>query len=65
MSFLRIKPLVFFLSFAIGLLFVFLTLPSPHVIIKFPSPYNIGKAFIGVNPLTQVNPFHSISENIL
>jgi len=60
MNFFRINPLVFFISFAIGLLFVIFTLPSPHIIIKFPSPYNISRAFLGVNPLVQLNPSGNI-----
>jgi len=39
----RIKPLYFFLSFAIGLLVVYIFHPAPSVVVKFPSPYNAGK----------------------
>jgi hypothetical protein len=27
-------------AFAIGILFVYLSTPDPHVVVKFPSPYN-------------------------
>lgn len=39
----NIKPLYFFMSFAIGLLLVYIFSPPPTVVIKFPSPYNAGK----------------------
>lgn len=38
----NIRPLYFFISFAIGLLLVYLIQPSPKVVVKFPSPYNAG-----------------------
>lgn len=38
-----IKPLYFFIAFAIGLLFVCFTSPPPEIVMKFPSPYNSGK----------------------
>jgi hypothetical protein len=31
----------FFISFCIGLFFVYLTKPKPHIINKFPSPDNL------------------------
>jgi hypothetical protein len=31
------------ISFAIGIFFVYISTPSPQVILKFPSPYNTGK----------------------
>lgn len=39
----KIHPLSFFLAFAIGLLFCYLTNPKPDLVLKFPSPYNAGK----------------------
>lgn len=39
----KIHPFYFLLSFAIGLLYCYLTHPKPDVIMKFPSPYNAGK----------------------
>lgn len=39
----KIKPLYFFVAFAIGLIFVYFSTPEPTVILKFPSPYNSGK----------------------
>jgi hypothetical protein len=38
----RIKPLYFFLSFAIGLFVVYIFTPPPQVVVKFPSPHNAG-----------------------
>ena len=40
---LNINPLYFFLSFAIGILIVYIITPPPEIILKFPSPYNAGK----------------------
>jgi hypothetical protein len=39
----NIRPLYFFVSFAIGLLLVYVFHPPPTVVVKFPSPYNAGK----------------------
>jgi|688.fasta_scaffold416129_2 hypothetical protein len=39
----KLNPLYFFVSFAIGLFFVYILTPPPSVIVKFPSPYNAGK----------------------
>lgn len=39
----RINLLFFFMSFAIGLLFVYIFTPPPQVVIKFPTPYNSGQ----------------------
>lgn len=38
----RIKPMYFFLSFAIGLFVVYIFNPPPQVVVKFPSPHNAG-----------------------
>ena len=39
----NISPFYFFLSFAIGILFVYIITPPPEIVLKFPSPYNAGK----------------------
>lgn len=39
--FKKIRPLYFFLSFAFGLLCVYILTPPPKVVMKFPSPYNV------------------------
>jgi hypothetical protein len=39
----KINPLYFCLSFAIGILLVYITTPPPDIVLKFPSPYNAGK----------------------
>ena len=39
----KLSPFYFFVSFAIGLFFVYILTPPPNVIVKFPSPYNAGK----------------------
>lgn len=40
---INIDPFYFFASFAIGMLLVYITTPTPDVVLKFPSPYNAGK----------------------
>lgn len=40
---LHIDPFFFFVAFAVGMLFVYLSTPPPEVVLKFPSPYNAGK----------------------
>lgn len=42
MFFNKINPFYFFLAFAIGLLFCYVTNPKPELVMKFPSPYNAG-----------------------
>jgi len=37
-----IRPLYFFIAFAIGLFLVYIFSPAPNVVVKFPSPYNAG-----------------------
>lgn len=43
MLFDKINPLWFFLAFAIGLLYCYISKPAPQIVMKFPSPYNAGK----------------------
>ena len=38
-----IDPLYFFIGLTIGLIYVYCTVPTPEVIIKFPTPQNSGK----------------------
>jgi hypothetical protein len=38
-----VNPFYFILSFAIGLFIVYIFHPPPQVVVKFPSPYNVGK----------------------
>jgi hypothetical protein len=33
----------FIAAFALGMLAVYVTAPPPEIIVKFPSPYNVGK----------------------
>lgn len=40
---LKLHPVYFFISFAIGILYCYLTTPPPDVVLKFPSPINSGK----------------------
>ncbi len=40
---LTINYFYFFLSFGIGLFFVYIMSPQPQVVMKFPTPYNAGK----------------------
>ena len=39
----KIIPLYFFIGFGIGIFYVYLTQPTPKIIIKHPTPDNIGK----------------------
>jgi hypothetical protein len=39
---LNINPLYFIISFAVGILFVYIITPPPEIVLKFPSPYNAG-----------------------
>tara|TARA_B100001057_G_C22540168_1_gene829277 strand:+ start:203 stop:439 length:237 start_codon:yes stop_codon:yes gene_type:complete len=41
--FSNIIPIYFFISFFIGLFFVYLSTPTPNIIIKYPTPDNAGK----------------------
>lgn len=40
MLFLKINPIVFIVSFIIGLIFCYIMDPSRQIIVKFPSPLN-------------------------
>ncbi len=39
----RIHPLIFFISFCIGLFFVYIFAPEPDIIYKYPTPENAHK----------------------
>jgi hypothetical protein len=39
----KLKPLFFFVAFAVGLLMCYIMAPTPEIVVKFPSPYNAGK----------------------
>ncbi len=39
----HIRPLYFFVAFAVGLLACYLLTPPPEVVVRFPSPYNAGQ----------------------
>jgi hypothetical protein len=39
----RIDPLIFFISFTIGLFMCYITNPKPNIVIKYPNPENAGK----------------------
>lgn len=43
MLFDKIQPLYFFIAFAVGILYCYISSPKPKLIMKFPSPYNAGK----------------------
>lgn len=38
-----IDPLYFLIALALGLLYTYLSVPKPLVIIKYPTPFNAGK----------------------
>jgi len=39
----KFNYLMFFLAFAVGILFVYLSTPKQKIIIKYPTPYNSNK----------------------
>lgn len=39
----RLQWPIFLIAFAIGMLYIYVSNPTPKVILKFPSPYNAGK----------------------
>lgn len=43
MFFEKIHPFYFFLAFAVGLFYCYITNPKPELVMKFPSPQNAGK----------------------
>lgn len=42
MFFEKIHPFYFFLAFAVGLFYCYITNPKPEIVMKFPSPKNVG-----------------------
>jgi hypothetical protein len=38
----KLNPFAFVAAFAVGMLFIYLTAPTPEVIVKFPTPWNAG-----------------------
>lgn len=38
----KLNPVIFFLSFCIGLFFCYITAPKPRVIYKYPNPVDNG-----------------------
>lgn len=38
----KIHPVFFILAFAAGLFACYITHPKPEIVVKFPSPYNVG-----------------------
>ena len=38
----KLNPIYFFLAFAVGLFYCYITTPSPNIVLKFPSPINAG-----------------------
>lgn len=38
-----IDPMVFLIALCVGLLYTYVTTPYPHVVIKYPTPFNAGK----------------------
>lgn len=37
------EPQYFFISFFIGILLVYISVPTPEVILRYPTPHNAGK----------------------
>jgi len=38
-----IDPLIFLISLCVGLFYTYITTPYPQIVIKYPTPYNVGK----------------------
>lgn len=38
-----IDPMVFLISLCIGLFYTYITVPYPKIVIKYPTPFNVGK----------------------
>jgi hypothetical protein len=38
-----IDPLIFLIALCLGLFYTYITAPAPHIIIKYPTPFNAGK----------------------
>ena len=38
-----IDPLVFLIALSAGLVYTYLSTPQPQIIIKYPTPFNVGK----------------------
>lgn len=40
---MQIDPVVFFVAFAVGLFYCYVSVPPPEVVYKFPNPNNAGQ----------------------
>ena len=38
-----IDPLYFLLALCLGLFYTYITAPKPRIVIKYPTPFNVGK----------------------
>ena len=38
-----VDPLLFLIALCVGLFYTYITAPKPHVVIKYPTPFNAGK----------------------
>lgn len=38
-----IDPLYFLVALAVGLLYTYMTVPEPQIVIKYPTPFNAGQ----------------------
>jgi len=39
----KFNVFAFIISFAVGILYVYISTPKPKIIIKYPTPYNVNK----------------------
>lgn len=39
----KLNVFALIISFCIGILYVYISSPTPNIVVKFPSPYNAGK----------------------
>lgn len=38
-----IDPFYFLIALCVGLLYTYVSAPPPHIVVKYPTPYNAGK----------------------
>tara|TARA_B110000261_G_scaffold161343_2_gene202600 strand:+ start:936 stop:1175 length:240 start_codon:yes stop_codon:yes gene_type:complete len=41
--FSKLNVFAFIVSFCLGIFYVYISSPTPNIVMKFPSPYNTGK----------------------
>ena len=55
----KIRPLYFFLAFAVGVFACYITNPKPDVVVKFPNPWNADKTVYRTDKSDQCYKFRA------